>query len=396
MKDTNFPNSQNCVSTHSESEMYVRMNLKEIHDSLHHTLEHLIAIFPESFLVRDTKETISSIDSNRFYIFVMGGMASGKTTLINALIGHNIPYTLGQSTICSYVSEDTDYFTIRGYDLLGEEILCLQMSSIEELDLFTPDKTVAKVEIWGRLPLAEETHLNIAIAEIPYIRCSQYLPFFKNKQGFAIYCQDVCHMGLFHEMMDVASHILKPFDAKLCKGSYFYDEQIPALFCLTKMDTLKPQYGDNVNNCIEAFRDELADANIRCADVLPISVLSLNKDDDFSSRDCFERKCSKFPQLQLEQYSRLSEWPHYSKSGNVTPYEKKYDETDLHTGFPNLHKFIYTYLTEEILCHKIKSIATLLENVIGNLINSNQSNMEASSFEILQNMSQKLKIICEN
>lgn len=399
MKATNFPNSQSIVSTHSQSEMRVRMNLREIQDLLHRTLEHLIAIFPESILIQDVKETISSIESNRFLVFIMGGMASGKTTLMNALIGHKcFDYMLGQQCICSYVSEDTDYFTIRGYDQEGEEIQCLQLSSMEELGLFTPYKTVVRVEILGRFRLAEKYHPNIAITEIPPYNLFPkiYATFLFGKQGLAIYCQDVTHMGNpIHIENTFASFNLRPFDAHIDSHYHFIDEQIPTIFALTKMDVLSLRDGDNVNNCIEAFRGELAEANIRSAEVIPISVLSFEKDDDFTIREAFERKCNKYPELQLEQYSRLPEWSSNQKT-EIFSYEKQWDNIDRHSGFPNLHKFVFTYFTEKILYHKIISIASLLENTIECLIISNQFNMKTSIFDILHNLSQKLKLECKN
>lgn len=403
MKTTNFPTSKSSAYTHSQTEMRVRMNLREIQDSLHLTLERLIAIFPKSIFVQDVKETISAVESNRFHIFIMGEMASGKTTLMNALIGHKCcHYMIGQRCLCSYLSDDTDYFTVRGFDLAGEEIQCLQLDSIEELSLFTPYKTVVRVEIGGRLPLAEKSHLSIAITEIPpyniFLRIDP--TFFCGKQGFAIYCKSATHIGLAESPMSIenifASFNLEPFDAHLRSRYHFIDGQIPTIFALTKMDVLSPRDGDNVNNCIKALRDDLAEANIRRAEIIPISVLSIEKDDDFSTREQFDILCRKYPDLQLEQYSRLSEWSPYSKAENIIPYEEKWDKIDQHSGLPNLHKFLFTYLTEEILYHKIISIASLLDKAIEYLIIANQFNIKTSIFETLHIMSQKLKLECKN
>ena len=348
MNITSFSNHTSSAHVHSQAETYVRMNLKEIRDSLHLTLERLIEIFPKSIYVQDIKKTVSAIESNRFHIFIMGEMASGKTELMNAIIGHKCcDYMIGQRCLCSYISDDTDYFTVRGYDLEGKEIQCLQLNSIEELGLFTPYETVVRVEIRGRFPLAEKSHLNIAITEIPpyHIFLKIDPTFFYGKQGFAIYCKSVTHMGLGDSPMlfenTFASFNLDPFDASLRSRYHFIDEQIPTIFALTKMDTLSPRHGDNVNNCIKELRDELAEANIRRAEIIPISVLSIEKYDDFSPRERFERRCRKYPDLQLEQYSRLSEWSPYSKAENIIPYDEKWDMTDRHSGFPNLHKFLF-------------------------------------------------------
>lgn len=402
MNTSNFHNHMSFAHTHSQTETSVRMNLKEIQDSLHLTLERLIEIFPKSIYIQDIKKTVSAIESNRFHIFIMGEMASGKTMLMNTIIGHKCcNYMIGQRCLCSYVNDDTDYFTVRAYDLEGKEIQYLQLNSIEELGLFAPYKTVVRVEIGGRFPLAEKSHLNITITEIPPYNIFLKIDptFFYGKQGFAIYCKSVTNMGLGDSPMlfenTFASFNLEPFDAYLRSRYHFIDEQIPTIFALTKMDILSPRDGDNVNNCIKALRDELAKANIRRAEIIPVSLLSIEKDDDFSTRELFERRCHKYPDLQLEQYSRLSEWSPYSKAENIIPYEEKWDNTDQHSGFPNLHKFLFTYLTEEILCHKIMSIASLLDKAIEYLIIANQFNIKTSIFETLHTMSLELKLECK-
>lgn len=349
LDNTKYLHVDTCYS-HSESVSNEKFNYTELRVLFQRVIDQLQAAFPESVLVHDVTYTFNTIKSSYFHIYIIGGPASGKTELMNAIVGHScIQHIIGQRCLTSYISKDIDYFYVKELDLDGVEIQHHRFNSQEELQSFTPIESCTKVDIFGRLPLAEKAHINLAITEIaPSVLYKEITrSILSENRGLAIYCQGATHIGSFSDLLVncFKNFNFEPFDFKAATHSNSVGSSIPTVFALTKMDCLSPQNGDKATLVFESFNEDLAYAGIKEGGIFPISVHALKKDDedDYYCRESFARKCKKYPEMHLERYSSL---------GGLTPiiieeynntYTSIWDDVDIHTEFPTLHKFIYTY-----------------------------------------------------
>ena len=110
------------------------------------------------------------IRDSEFIVNVISTMSSGKSTLINALLGRQLMPVANECTtaiIVKIIDTDQKNFTAVAYDKEGHEVTHIENVTQEDMKNLNRDHRVSTVEIYGRIPFAKLMGRRLVIVDTP-------------------------------------------------------------------------------------------------------------------------------------------------------------------------------------------------------------------------------------
>jgi len=345
----------------------------------------------EEFRDPNLIRSFEGLNNSDFPINVIATMSSGKSTLINALLGKKLMPSKNEActaTITEILDNDNDTFTATACDENNDIIQEISNLTYDMMCELNDNEEVQKIFVEGNIPFLDANSTALKLVDTPGPNNSQnqahknttYKEIKNNDNNLILYVLN----GTQLSTNDDAS--LLSFVAKQIKegGKQVRDRFI---FVVNKMDGFNPEEED-IEKSITAAKRYLASYGIENPQIFPCSAYTaLNiktylKDIDIdnltrseerklpsAARDTLPMidKFIDYESMHLEQYSTLSPSAQRDLNYKLSQAEKNGDTKEqalIHSGIYSIEEAITAYVKKYAKTKKIKDLVDKFDGVL--------------------------------
>lgn len=333
-----------------------------------------------------------------FRINVVATMSSGKSTLINALLGRRLLPSQNEactSTVIEVLDTDQESYAATVYDS-SNKIIKEQQSKLDanreitadDIERLNQDPNVARIAIEGDIPFANADGTALMLVDTPGTNNSQdashqsmtYKEICRDERSIVLYVLNATQIGTNddNELLHYVAEQIKSSGTKI-------EDRI--LFVLNKMDSFDPDEED-IEKTIQRVKDYLKRHGILnprifvCSAMVAlqmqtnlkkIDIDNLSREDEkklpIEARDALPAidKILEYEKMHLEKYATVSETLRRETGNKLKTAEKEkniFDQVMIHSGIYSLEKYIALY----IKARTAKDLMRFLENTLDNSI----------------------------
>ncbi len=332
--------------------------------------------FDEVKSERVVTEFEQALNSN-VEVSVIATMSSGKSTLINAILGNELMPSKNMACTSSITRinncRDTEEMMARVFDDEGKQIMNWKQVTAEELDRLNAREDVSTIEIKTPVESINTKHMNLTIIDTPGPNNSQNkshrektIEFIKNnKRPIILYILNATQFGINDDAM------LLETVADSMKGE---DRQVidRFIFALNRVDDFDPGKED-IGSLLETAKQYLTSKGIKEPNVYPVSALigklsrmKLSGIDigmeEFELMK-FQAVTKKYSQMNLQQYAPLTK-------AYKDKLDKQLEEADdaqkllYYSGVPAIEAAIEEYLEKYAVPAKFLNAVKTFESIL--------------------------------
>jgi hypothetical protein len=332
----------------------------------------------------------SNINNSVFPINVIATMSSGKSTLINALLGKRLMPSQNEACTATITEIlDKDAFTAVAYDknnMILQEIPELTYEIMCELN---DDENIHKISAEGDIPFLDAKSTALMLVDTPGPNNSQnrahkdttYRAINSDANNLILYVLNATQLSAKDDAR-LLSYVAK----QIKKGGKQIRDRF--LFVVNKMDCFKPEEGEDVGKAITNARRYLASYGIEDPQIFPCSAyIALNIrtyldgiDIDNMTWDevikipsaasetlLMINKFIKYESMHLEQYSTLSPTAQRELNYKLSQAEKNGDTKEqalIHCGIYSIEAAITAYVKKYAKTKKVKDLVESFQEVL--------------------------------
>ncbi len=332
--------------------------------------------FDEVKSERVVTEFEQALNSN-VEVSVIATMSSGKSTLINAILGNELMPSKNMACTSSITrisnSKDTEEMVARVFDDDGKMIMNWHKVDPEDVDKLNAREDVSTIEIKTPVNSINTKHMNLTIIDTPGPNNSQNkshrektIEFIKNnKRPIILYILNATQFGINDDAM------LLETVADSMKGE---DRQVidRFIFALNRVDDFDPGKED-IESLLETARQYLINKGIKEPNVYPVSALigklsrmKLSGIDigmeEFELMK-FQAVTKKYSQMNLLQYAPLTK---AYKDRLLKELNEADDDSKLlyYSGVPAIEAAIEEYLEKYAVPAKFLNAVKTFESIL--------------------------------
>lgn len=338
-----------------------------------------------------TPEIIEAFEKTKdsmFEINVVATMSSGKSTLINALLGQQLMPAANEATtatIVKIVDTDSDHFSAIAYDKSGNKVSEVANVTLKVMKELNSDERVTKVELRGKIPFVKSTGMKLVLVDTPGPNNSRdkrheemtYGMIADSDKSLVLYVMNGTQLGINDEK-EFLDFICK----QMQKGGKQSRERF--IFAVNKMDSYRPAPKHDGPGCItRALGDAkkglegrgIVNPNLFPVASLPaLQIRELDDDDDeVGELTTFTTRSRKYDEMQFEKYYGFSNLPQSARQ-NIDGWvvgalhslpedeeERNFSEpgkqlTEIYTGIVSVEQAISMYVNKYARTQKIKDL----------------------------------------
>ncbi|MDU5440674.1 MAG: dynamin family protein [Ruminococcus sp.] len=342
---------------------------------------------------RDPKllKAFANISNSVFPINVIATMSSGKSTLINALLGKKLMPSKNEActaTITEILDNDMEIFTAVAHD--ADDIVLQEIPELtyEVMNELNDDENVYRISATGNIPFLDANSTALMLVDTPGPNNSQkqehknttYRAINSDANNLILYVLN----GTQLRTNDDAS-LLSYVAEQIKRGGKQVRDRF--LFVINKMDGFNPEEED-IEKVIKAAKRYLASYGIEDPQIFPCSAFTaLNirtyldgidtenmtrtekKKLPLAARDTLPMidKFNEYESMHLEQYSTLSPTAQRELNFKLSQAEKKGDTKEqalIHCGIYSIEAAIKAYVKKYAKTKKIKDLVESFQEVL--------------------------------
>lgn len=343
------------------------------------------------------KELFNKAVSSEFELAVVATMSSGKSTLINAMIGHDLLPARNEATTANLAKiHDIDKkkdFDAVAFNSDHEEIERrnnVSQKDVEELNRRGNDSSakdfVSVIELYGDILGIDSSNLQLVMTDTPGPNNSQnvehqahtYSLFKQEYKPMILYVLNACQLGTNDD-----NNLLRHVAESMAEGNRQSKDRF--IFVLNKADGFDPEKGENLDDIINKVKVYLGEHGINGAKIFPC---------DARSAKVFRQYLNGYSLTETEEDDILPrhknivkrEWRHFSNKAPLSLACRKQlnamlDEAELepdeerrsikqaliYTGVPAIELAISEYLAKYALPAKLAKGVDSFKQKIDNL-----------------------------
>lgn len=348
--------------------------------------------------IKDFKEpellkAFDNVNNSDFPIHVIATMSSGKSTLINALLGKRLMPSQNAActaTITEILDTDDDRFTAVVYyvdegDNKGKPIQEITYEVMSELN---SDKNVSRINVRGNIPFLDSHGTALKLIDTPGTNNSQdkdhmettYKAINNDSNSLILYVLN----GTQLQTKDDKT-LLKYVASQMKKGGKQIRDRF--IFVINKMDGFEPEH-ENISEVIETVKEYLAGNGIENPQIFPcsgyaalnvrthlnnIDIDNLTRSEErrlpSAARDTLPMvdKFNEYKSMHLEQYSTLSPSAKRELDYKLKQAEERGDTKEqalIHCGIYSIEAAITAYVKKYAKTKKIKDLVETFQEVL--------------------------------
>lgn len=360
------------------------------------------------FITNDESISRSLTDAfNRdFDVYVVATMSSGKSTLINAMLGCDL-LPAGNEATTATITRITDNDKMRGHfsgtcqNAKGEKLAEDSNLTLECLREWNAAPETRQIDIEGDIvAIREREEVRLVLTDTPGPNNSQdeehqriTMEFIQDsrRNPLILYVLNATQLGTTDD-----KNLLGLVAETMRKGGKQSKDRF--IFVVNKMDMFDPESGENISDILERIRQYLASNGIPNPQVYPVSAnltRLIRKPGDRqtrSERGQYKAMADLFteePSMNMLQYMPVTSMVHRALDG------KGYSDLMLSSGLPAVETMIDEYIDKYNLPHRLKRVhdamtqaitvglheARLIEQLDQDQRTLNQLNAEISELE---------------
>ena len=339
---------------------------------------------------------------SEFEVAVIATMSSGKSTLLNALLGRELMPSKNEActaTIARIKDVDGAYgFNAKCLDE-NENIVVEEVKNVsaDTMSSFNENESVSYIDVEGDIPFVESHSIQLVLLDTPGPNNSRdprhkekTFSVIKDSNPMILYILNATQLSTNDDnaLLDAVG------DAMNQGGKQSRDR---FMFVVNKVDCFDPDKGESVERALINVKDYLRshgieNPNIYLASSETAKVIRLHKNryelsrkqrQTYSGLDLFIDE----EELHLEKYAPLSRLGKDKVSDALLEAKSEEDIALIHTGIPVIEIAINEYLEKYAITTKVEqAVSTFIKqinskNIEGNLINELKNDAEkAKSF----------------
>ena len=299
---------------------------------------------------------------SKFEINVVATMSSGKSTLINALLGQQLMPAANEATtatIVKIIDTDQDNFSAIAYDKSGQIVKKLDNVTLEDMQALNADVKVSTVEIKGKIPCVSSVGMKLVLVDTPGPNNSRdksheemtYKMIADSDKSLVLYVMNGQQLGINDEkiLLDYVCQSMKD-GGKKARERF--------IFAVNKMDAFSPDPQDDGPECITKALNNvkagLEDREIYNPNIFPVcSLPALQKRAEMKGtraralRD-FVEMCEEYDVMHFENYYQYNNLPQTVRNRieNFKVQMGEDDAIEIHTGIVSVEQAIAQYINK--------------------------------------------------
>lgn len=299
---------------------------------------------------------------SKFEINVVATMSSGKSTLINALLGQQLMPAANEATtatIVKIIDTDQDNFSAVAFDKSGQIVKELDNVTLEDMQALNADIKVSTVEIKGKIPCVSSVGMKLVLVDTPGPNNSRdksheemtYKMIADSDKSLVLYVMNGQQLGINDEkiFLDYVCQSMKD-GGKKARERF--------IFAVNKMDAFCPDPQDDGPECITKALDNvkagLEDREIYNPNIFPVCALpALQKRAEMRGtraralRD-FVEMCEEYDVMHYENYYEYNNLPQTVRNRieNFKVQMGEDDAIEIHTGIVSVEQAIAQYINK--------------------------------------------------
>jgi len=322
----------------------------------------------------DMQTSFDEAFDSDFDVYVVATMSSGKSTLINAMLGRDLLPSANEATTATItrIADDKTRPTFRGrrIDKNGDPV-----ALVEDMDLGTVEEwnkldDTLLIDIEGAIQAVQKRdNVRLVLTDTPGPNNSQdedhelvTMSFIQDsrRNPLILYVLNASQLGTNDD-----KRLLKLVADAMAKGGKQGKDRF--IFVINKMDVFDPEKGEDLPSVLARVEKYLNDNGIQNPLIYPVSAnlaRLIRKPSDLHSRkergdyrgmaDLFSEE----PSMNLLQYMPIT-----SRVERALE-EKKYSPLMLSSGLPAIEAMIDEYIDKYNLPHRVKRVYDALSRAI--------------------------------
>lgn len=342
---------------------------------------------------RDPKLTkaFSNINNSVFPINVIATMSSGKSTLINALLGRRLMPSKNEActaTITEILDNDKEPFTAVIYDEDNQAIQEVSELTYDIMSDLNDDSEVYRIAAQGNIPFLDSKSTALMLVDTPGPNNSQnqahknttYRAINSDANNLILYVLNGTQLSTNDD-----AALLEYVAEQIKKGGKQVRDRF--LFVINKMDGFNPEEED-IGKAIKAARTYLASYGIEDPQIFPcsaytalniktyldgIDIENLTRSEErklpSAARDTLPMidKFIEYNSMHLEQYSTLSPSAQRELDFRLSQAEMRRDTKEqalIHCGIYSIEAAITAYVKKYAKTKKVKDLVESFQEVL--------------------------------
>ena len=372
----------------------------------------------ESLKSAEVKRLFEKATDSEFEMAVVATMSSGKSTLINSILGRELLPAKNEATTANIARihdiDDTDHFRAESFDKDGNkigEVDPLTAEDMERLNNIDGENPASVVEIYGDIPGIESKNIRLVLSDTPGTNNSCTAEHEKHTMDLlnADYKPMIIYVLNATQLETNDDNNLLSNVARLVKSG---DRQSRDrfLFVLNKADEFDPDKAETVARKIDDVKRYLFDKHgIENPRVFPTSARlakgirqSHNNDPKFTAKD--KRNLSKDRGDFVDERMHFSDYADFLSPATFNELKSRIEraksENDedelalLYSGVPSIELAISEYLSKYALPAKItEGVYSFKDKIEALNIEANAKNELAGNEQKVQELKKNLEMI---
>lgn len=300
---------------------------------------------------------------SKFEIDVVATMSSGKSTLINALLGKQLMPAANQATtatIVKIIDTEQENFSAIAYDKSGHVVKKLDNVTLEDMRELNDNIKVSIIEIKGKIPCVTSVGMKLVLVDTPGPNNSRdksheemtYKMISDSDKSLVLYVMNAQQLGINDEkiFLDYVCQSMKD-GGKKARERF--------IFAVNRMDSFNPdpdaEGPDCITKALENVKSGLEDREIYNPNIFPVcSLPALQKRADLKGTralalSAFVAMCEEYDVMHFENYYEYNNLPLTVRNRieNVKTQSTDTNEAiEIHTGIVSIEQAVAQYINK--------------------------------------------------
>lgn len=363
-----------------------------LNEGVEHRIEELQELFEylqescpfEDLKTEQIRENFNKAMGSEFEVSVIATMSSGKSTLINAMLGTQLMPSKNEACTAT-IAEIKDVDGMEGFtaECRGRDGRAISGRvsrdlTSEEMAVYNEDPEVSTIKIRGDIPFVSSKNMQLVLLDTPGPNNSRNEDH--KERTFRIIKEKSMPMVLYVlNATQLATNddqfLLRTVASAMKVGGKQAKDRF--IFAVNKIDQFDVEGGDSVDSALRNVRKYLQEQGIENPNIYPVTaeyakVIRLEKNGAELSRK--QRRAladadalTEQREMHLEAYAPLSKTVRGNLSKMLEEAQALGDQNEenlIHTGVPGIELTINEYLDKYALTNKVKTaVDTFLKKI---------------------------------
>lgn len=302
--------------------------------------------------------------NSEFEVNVVATMSSGKSTLINAILGKKLMPVANMATtatIVRIIDTEQDNFSAKAYDQNGKLIKEDPNIIYRTMKEWNKDTSISAIDIYGRIPCVESVGMRLVLVDTPGPNNSRdenhkrmtYDMLADSDKSLVLFVMNATQLNVDDQknLMDYVCECME-------KGGKQSRERY--IFAINKMDSFNPE-DDDPKEALDAAKEVLLDNKITAPNLFPVSAqaaLECRTDVSQSVLPIFAQRLLEFPEMKFDSYYEYNNLPLSVKRDieDILAALEPEERTEVHSGIVSIEQAIGLYINKYARAIKVKDL----------------------------------------